>query len=199
MPDPKTVEVDESQFLNSQKVVKTMAALLQNPQARRKVLEAHKIIDPNTPIPELDAAAPIESEMKALRAEMEKDRKDRADERAKEDGERKLAQLNADVESGLAKLRANGVTDEGIAGVKKLMEEKGILDPEIAWAYFDKLHPPQEPVSPKGFGSWSFFDVPSDGGDEKIKKLIESRGDNESVLNAMVNEALTDSRGTPRR
>ena len=79
-------------------------------------------------------------------------RKEIADDKAEREKKIRLDALNGTVEGGLAKLRRAGWTDEGLTEVRKLMDEKGILDSEIAAAYYEKQHPPQTPATPSGVG-----------------------------------------------
>ncbi len=78
------------------------------------------------------------------------------------------------------------------------MEDKGILDADIAAAYFEKQHPPQAPVTPGGSGAWNFMDMPADG-DADLKKLVETKGESEQLIQKMAIDALNDVRGASRR
>src|SRR5260370_1151126 len=80
-------------------------------------------------------------------------------------------------EDGISKLVAEGWMPDGIAAVRKLMEEKAIIDPAIAAAYYEKTHPPAAPVAGGG-GPWNFIDATAAGGDDPDwKKLIETKGE----------------------
>ena len=59
------VEVDELQIQQSNKLKQTVENWLKHPKAKRKILEAQKLVDPKADIPELDEPDPIE----ALRTE----------------------------------------------------------------------------------------------------------------------------------
>ena len=59
------VEVDELQLQQNTKLRTTVEGWLRNPKAKRKILEAQKLVDPKADIPELDEPDPIE----ALRTE----------------------------------------------------------------------------------------------------------------------------------
>ena len=66
----------------------------------------------------------VEALKKQLRERDEKDAQDKA-----------LASLTNSIEKGFQKLRSEEqLTTAGEESVRKLMEEKGITDPEIAWA-----------------------------------------------------------------
>ena len=49
-----TVEVDELQLQQSNKLRQTVEGWLKHPKAKRKILEAQKLVDPKADIPELD-------------------------------------------------------------------------------------------------------------------------------------------------
>ena len=192
------VEIDEVELLRLRRQDQTVHALMANPKAKRKVLEAYKEHDPSAKIPELDmeeaARKPVEDLSKTV-AELQKQM---ADDKAEREKQAKLDQLNGSVEAGFAKLRRGGWQDEGIEAVRKLMDEKGILDPEIAAAYYEKQHPPQAPATPSGVGGWNFVENVQDS-EADLKKLLESKGNNESLADKMAREALQEVRGALRR
>ena len=189
----KTIEVDEAEFLQSKALRETVEKMLANPKSRRKILEARKEFDPNAVIPELDQTKPVEDAVATVTKQLEDFKKEQAEKEAKAEQDRKLGDLNTRFAAGRAALKKQKWTQEGIDALEKLMEEKGIVDHEIGVAYFEKLHPPQVPVTPNGSGAWNFLDVPTDGADD-IKKLIESKGENEPLLRKMTAEALTEVR-----
>lgn len=195
----KTIEVDEEQFLNDQKLRQTVSKIMANPKAAKLVEQAYKEVDPKAPTPRLDAEAvqneTVDTDKKSL-AELQKQI---ADDNAESEKNAKLTALNNKVESGLSKLRREGWTEEGIKGVQAIMDEHGILDPEIAASHFEKLHPPQAPVTPGGSGAWDFMSMPADGADEDLKKLIETKGESGPLLDKMARDALNEVRGQSRR
>jgi hypothetical protein len=195
---PKMVEIDEVELLQSQKLRDTVAKIMAHPEAALKVEEAYKMVDPKAVTPRLDQAKvakePVEAVQKQLddlKASIAKEQSERAD-------AAKRSELLASVQSGLARLRANGWTDDGIKGVEKIMEEKGILDADIAAAYFEKMHPPQSPVTPGGNSAWNFMDQAPDG-DADLKKLVETKGEHEGLIQKMAFDALNEVRGGSRR
>ena len=192
------VEIDEVELLRLRRQDQTVHALMANPKAKRKVLEAYKEHDPNAKIPELEmeeaARKPVEDLSKTV-ADLQKQL---ADDKAEREKQAKLDQINGSVEAGFAKLRRGGWQDEGIEAVRKLMDEKGILDPEIAAAYYEKQHPPQAPATPSGVGGWNFVDNVQDT-EKDLKSLLESKGNNEALADKMAREALQEVRGALRR
>ena len=90
------------------------------------------------------------------------------------------------------------LTAAGEESVRKLMEEKGITDPEIAWAYHQRLHPPQSPIQNSGSGAWNFLEPPADD-QVDLKRLIETKGESIPLIDKMARDALADIRGQQRR
>ena len=194
------VEIDEVELLRLRKQDQTVQHIWGNPKARRKIQEAVKEADPNMRIPELEieeaAKAPVMALEKTVKELQEQIAADKAD-REKND---KLNALNYSVETGFGKLRKAGWTDDGLTEVKKLMEERGIIDPEIAAAYYEKQHPPQVPATPSGVGAWNFGEV-ADDTDAYSKALMASKNaaENDSLVMREAGKALQEIRGAGRR
>lgn len=193
-----TAEVDETELLSLRRLQGVASKIVANPKAKALLEQAHKLVDPNAPTPTLDqektVAEPLQAALKRvddLAAEMKKDKEER--ERADQ-----LSRLNANVEAGFAKLRSDGWQEDGIKKVDELMKEKGILDPIIAAAYIEKSMPKPEPATPSGSGAWNFIDGVQDG-EADLKKMIESKGNNESLADKMARDALNEIRGQSRR
>ena len=193
------VELDEVELQRLQKQDRTVHALMANPKAKKKIFEAYKDVVPDARIPELEmeaaAKAPVEAlekEFKDFREQVEKDKA----EREKND---RLNALNGTVESGMAKLRRAGWTDDGLTEVRKLMDERGILDPEIAAAYYEKQHPPQNPATPSGVGGWDFTAPVEDDSYTKTLLSSKSAADNEQLAMNEAKKALNEFRGAQQR
>lgn len=196
---PKMIEVDEESYLRSEKLRSTLASWMNNPASKRKLLEAHKAFDPKAEIPELDQPDPVQAALKPTLDRMEVLEKQLADERSEREKREKLDAFTGKIEKSFDKLRREeGLTPAGEEGVRKLMEEEGISNPEIAWSHFQKLHPPAAPVMPGGTGSWNFMEPPPDDAKD-IKALIDNRGENEQVADRMARDILADIRGAVRR
>jgi len=197
------IEVDENEFTNNKKLVGLVQSMLKNPESRKRVLEAHKIVDPTVVIPEIDAAKPVEAAVAAVEkrftdfiAAQEADRKK----------EREEAQRNEFVskfEGGRQRLRESGVTDEGLKKVEELMAAHGIVDHDIGWAAFSKLNPEPEPAPPApNFGFGGIFADNSKNPDEFLKAMHASRGNDEAALDRRIHEVLMETRqqnGTPQQ
>jgi hypothetical protein len=198
------VEVDELQLQQSSKLKQTVEKWLQNPKAKRKILEAQKLVDPKADIPELDEPDPLEQ----LRAESDTKiaalTKKIDDDAAARERDGRIAQLTALKDNGIKQLRAQRYTDDGIRAVEKIMEEKGILDPLDAAAIFERDHPPQAPVSQSGSGGWNFGELPSstdDADDKYIDSLLKAgkNGISDGALSQRISNTISEVRGSARR
>lgn len=192
-----TVEIDEAELRRYQHLGHTLSTILKNPKAKRLVQQAHKMVDANAVTPELDQEAviaePIGAVEKKLDTFIEETRKDRED----RDKNERLNALKTQHADGISKLRRDGWTEEGIKGVEKLMEDKGLLDPMDAAAIFEKANPPQLPATPSGSGAWNFAEgVTDDQAD--LKKLLDSKGGNDLVVENMAKNILTEMRASRR-
>ena len=199
------VEVDELQLQQSHKLKQTVENWLKNPKAKRKILEAQKLVDPKADIPELDEPDPIE----ALRAESTKEiadlKKQIEEDKANRERDGRLAQLQTLKDNGIKILRTERrYFDDGIKSIEKIMEEKGILDPLDAAAIFERDHPPQAPVQQTGSGGWNFGELPAstDDADEKyVDQLLKAgkNGISDGALMQRVGNTINEVRGTARR
>ena len=195
----KMIEVDEEEFRKSETLRKTVAEWMKNPTARRKLLEANRAYDPKADIPELDQPDPIEARFAPVMTEVEALKKQLKERDEKDAQDKALASLTNSIEKGFQKLREQEqLTAAGEESVRKLMEEKGITDPEIAWAYHQRLHPPQSPIQNSGSGAWNFLEPPADD-QVDLKRLIETKGESIPLIDKMARDALADIRGQQRR
>ena len=193
-----TIEIDEGEFANLKRIRETVAKIAAVPEGKKLMQKAHKLVDPNAVTPDLD-----EDEKKiAAQTEWQKKFEDLQSKIDAKDAERekneKLASLNSKMESGRRALRDAGWTKEGIEGVEKLMEDKGILDHEIAAAFIEKQNPPQEVMSPRAFGGFNFVEQPKDE-DAFLKALLDSKGDDDNAVLRAAADAVSDLRGAARR
>jgi hypothetical protein len=192
----KMIEVDETEFQNSAKLRDTVAAILKNPSARRKMLEAQKEVFPDAPIPELDATKPVLEAVETVTKKFDEFTKKIEDERKKEIEERQTNERSAKWAAGQQRLRDRGVTEEGLKAVEDMMVKKGIADHDDAWIIFERTNPPATPaISSSGSGPWDFMGQPDEALDKNFKALIDSRGEDERALNNLVNSALNEVRG----
>ena len=79
-------------------------------------------------------------------------------------------------------MRSEGWTNDGLAAVEKLAEERGNFDLEAMAALHLKMNPPPAPAEPNGMGSWGFFDGADDESSDKfVKAMLDSGGDDEGA------------------
>lgn len=199
--DRKTVEVDEEQWIRASNISSEVAKIWNssNPEAKLLVQRAQKLVNPAAVTPELDrfneraaGEKQVKDELEALKAQIAKDKADR-------EAAEQLAALRSSTDSQISKIkREQRLTDEGVAAVRKIMEEEGILNAEAAYALFEKRNPPPPPGTPGGIGgAWNFLELGAeqDDGTKYAKALLDSKGKNDSVLNREVFAALNDIRG----
>lgn len=187
-------EVEETDFLASQELVKLFADMLNNPDARKHVLTGKKIVRPHESIPEFDAAAPLARRLDELNKKIDDAEKARNEAIAKAAEEKKTAELHANWDKQKQALREAGWLAEGIDKVEKLAFDRGIPDLDAAAALYEKLNPPTAPHEPVGRGFWESFGTPTEE-DGDMKKLLDSRGQSEGLLNKMIGDALREVRG----
>jgi hypothetical protein len=198
------VEVDELQLQQSSKLKQTVEKWLQNPKAKRKILEAQKLVDPKADIPELDEPDPIEALKKESDDKIAALQKQIEDDKLARERDGRLAQLQTLKDNGIAKLREKRYTDDGIKAVEKIMEEKGILDPLDAAAIFERDHPPQAPIQQTGSGGWNFGELPSatdDADDKYVDSLLKAgkNGLSDGALSQRIAQTINEVRGNARR
>lgn len=192
------VEVDENELLQLRQLSGVASRMIQNPQAKRLLEQAHKMVDPNAVTPLLDQEAAIMSPIEEIRKEFADFKAETAKEKAEREKAEKLGAIDRQIEEGVSQLQRDGWQEDGIKMVRDLMDERGITDPLIAAAYIEKKHPPQQLATPSSTGAWNFLEGVNDGEDD-LKKLIETKGENNMLLDKMAFEALNDVRGGSRR
>lgn len=187
------IEVDEDEYQRLQRVQTTLRSIATNDKAKVLLQQAHKIVDPSAVTPDLDRQREINEPLEALKKEFEDYKTKAAEERAEREKKEKLDDLSRRYEAGKADLRRQNWTEEGIKKLEDFMNEKGIIDFDVAVPAFEKKFPPPPPATPSS-GRWDFTDIPTDQADENIKKLLESRGANESLADKMAHDALREFR-----
>jgi len=190
------ITVDETEFLNNKKLSELVGKMLKNPDSRRRVLEAQKIIEPNTVIPEIDSAKPVYDAVTALGDKFDAVVNELREERTREKEDARLAKLQNQWKAGQEFLRDHGYNDAGIKKVEELMEARGIASHSDAAKIFEFDNPPPPPTTPAGSGSFNLFDVQDKGDD--FKELLATRGNSESVLRKMTDAAIAEVRGQRR-
>jgi len=195
------IEVDEGDYNRMLSLQGVASRIVADPKARRKLEEAHKLVDPNASTPFLDQERLANEPMTAMRTELTDQIAALKKERDDEKREQTLASIADKQAKAFARLKnEHRYTDEGVEAVRKLMETKGLLDVDDAVAIFERANPPAVPATPGGGmtgTSWGFADV-NDKSDELIKQLIASKGENDYVTNQMTTAALQDFRAGKR-
>jgi hypothetical protein len=195
------VEVEEADFLANQKVLGLVQKMVADPKARRKVLEAQKIVEPNTVLP-TDYQDEVMAEVKKTNDAVAALNKKYEDEKAAAEAQKRTDAFQKAWGDAKAQAIKDGVQPEAVAEIEKLATERGIPDFEAATALYLKQHPPAAPAAPNagnGFGGFNFFEPgPDDGAKKDMDALLASKGESEGTLNSMIGRALADSRGTRR-
>lgn len=185
------IEIDEADLQAHRGVVSAVNGILANPDARKLLLQARKIVDPRAVIPEIDATAPVNSAMDEIRRELAADRAERTREREERQQQDQLAAAQGTIDRQKSALLASGWTTDGLAKLEQFAQSKGVYDLEIAAAAYERLNPPAEPVSGGGYGAWGFFEGPEQSGDDQfVKAMLDSRGEDEGALNAEIRATL---------
>lgn len=198
------IEVDEAEYNQMVALRGVASKIVANPAARRRLEEAHKLVDPNAATPLLDqeaqTSAPIKELEKKFNDEVAALKKEREDEKR----DQTLASIAGKQEAAFARLKSQQhYTDEGVEQIRKLMETKGLLDVDDAVAIFERANPPPTPATPSGItgDKWNFADVSDPGTDKAISDLIASKGEGsvaDLVVGRMANETLMAIRGARR-
>lgn len=194
---PQVVEVDETELLRLRRLGETVGQMTKSPTAKRKLLEALKDVRPDDPsVKELDRPDPVEQRFDELAKANADLRKQIEDDKAEREKNAKLDTIKRQQDEGFARLRQARWTDDGIAKVKAVMEEQGILNVDIAAKWIEsQMPPPADVVTPGGSGSWNFADSLATETDADLKRLIDSKGENEGLLRKMAGEAIAEVRG----
>ncbi len=187
------IEIDEAEYNRLKGVADLAARIHSNPKGRVLLEQAHRTVNPNAPAPSIEQEQHFSEPLNALQKQVADVAKMVSDRFEKDDSEKKLGAITRQQEEGFARLRDQRYTDEGITKIREIMSEKGILDPEIAAAYFDRINPPA-PITPTGSNSINFVEAFNDESDKALQELMSSQGNSESALNKLVQESLNDFR-----
>ena len=192
------IEIDEEEVRSSQALRGAVATLWANPEARKLIQKAQKIVDPKAKTPDLDQEELVRAPVAAIEKRFEEYVAKAEAEKAEAAKNSKIAEYQKLEADGIAQLRRAGWMDEGIKAVKAKMDEKGLFDPLDAAKLIDQSQMPQAPVTPGGVGAWNFTEVPAEGADF-IKKLIDTKGSNDMVVDNEARNILNEVRGASLR
>ena len=192
----KVIEVDEVEFNNGQQTIAAVREIMAHPEAALLIERARKLVKPDVPTPRLDAHKQVNEPIEKLHTEIADLKKSLAEEKAETEKNSKLAMLAAKVEAGNARLKSEGWTSDGLKALDEFREKEGILDPVHAAAVYEKLHGAQvQPATPSShFGSWDFTN-PSTQDEDYTKKLLETKGESESLVMQQAMKSLKEFRG----
>lgn len=166
------IEVEEAE-LNNYKEARGLLNKILGSAERKEFLKLYKKLHPDVPVPELDAAGPVEDKI----FEIDKKHQEALDAlRADIEQERMTRRTTESIESARLNLRKQGWMDDGIAQVEKLMTERGLTDYEAAAALVEKMTPRPEPVTPYAqYNGRDFGLTAVDTENEADQKLLMSR------------------------
>jgi hypothetical protein len=187
-------EIDETRLGSLQAVAQIADALLKNPKTRKKYLEAVKEARPDLPIPEIDAAQPVQSEVAEIKKMVSETLEKFAKERDDEKQDRLLSSVKERYAKGKQELADLGYTPEGIADVEKFMEANGLTDFALARKAYEFDNPRPAPARPSRGNYFDMMEQKTAGSDDYIKKLFETGGQDESVLDAQISTVLAEAR-----
>lgn len=136
-----TVEIEAGELEQLQNAYRLLQGMQGDARTRRPLLQMIKTLAPGVPIPELDAAAPVLSEVEATRKAVADMRAEVEQDRAAMKAAEIERSVTATIERERQKLADAGYGDEEIKAVEELMEKRGIADYEAASALFEKLNP----------------------------------------------------------
>lgn len=153
-------------------------ALISDPKTRKQTLKLIKQKFPDATIPEIDAAAPVETELGELRKMV-------TDLTATIKNEREDAKIAGRFDTLKS---SRGYTDEGLQGIQKLMVEKSIADPEAAADHYDRINYKPEPIQPMAYSGSRAFNTPDS---DAMKGWLENP---DNMVDSIIGEVLTESR-----
>ncbi len=192
------IEIDESELGELRTIKTAVEAISKHPKGGLLLEQAHKEANPNAKTPRLDALKETNEPVEALKKQISELEKKLSEEKAESDKNTKLAALQQRIDTGHAKLLSEGWTPDGIKVLDAFREKEGILDPVAAAAYYEKLNGPQvTPAVPSSLGRWDFTEV-AEKDEGYAKKLLETRGDSETLVMREAMKALNEFRGQRR-
>jgi uncharacterized protein (UPF0147 family) len=187
----ETITLDAAEYARQQKLLGLFDQVFKDEKVGRSVRHRVKEIDPSVNIPDdHPVAKEAMSEISSLREQLEGLRKERDDEKA--------ARANADHEqklrSGLGEAQSRyKLTDEGMDGVIKLMQDRQIADPLAAAALYKDSLPKPAPISGTTF---SFDSRPAPLGDASRDEAALTKlwkGDETGFFADVVNDVMANA------
>lgn len=200
------IEVEQDEYERLGRIQTVLRTIVGNPKSKLLMEQAHKIVDPQAVTPELDRETAIKEPVSALEKKFDEYIAKQESERAERDKKEKLDAISAKYDTQKyellnGKLTGERWTDEGVKKLEAFMQERGLIDFDIAVPAFERIHPPPPPATPSST-RWDFTEVATGDADKDIKALLESRGQNEVLADKMAHDALREHResmGLPQR
>lgn len=186
-------EVEEADYNAARGVVTVVDQIMKNPEARKLILQARKIADPNVSIPEIDATTPVNASLTEVKGELASLRADLAERDRKATEEKTLRQFEEKWNGQAAVLRAKGWREAGIDQVKTFAEENGIADLSIAADAWEARNPAPAP-STSGGGLFGMFGGQADDKDTFIEDMMKAGGNDDARLDREIAATLADVR-----
>ena len=187
------VEVDETRLSNLNTIAQIADGLMKSPKARQKYLEAVKEVYPNVSIPEIDVARSALSDVAKFRNDVINEVKKIRDDITKDKETSQVSAIQKKYEQGKQSLNDLGYTPEGVEAVEKFMTENSILDWDVGRKAYEYDNPRPAPAPPSRGNMFDFVQQKNNG-DDYIKKLFETGGKDESVLDNQINVVLAEAR-----
>jgi hypothetical protein len=179
------IEVDENELLEARALKGVIAKITADPKRALELERLHKEADPDVRTPRADMLKPAVEAVTVVSEEVKALKKQLDDERTEREKERTTASLTSKYDSVIAAARKDGYTDKGIEELKKIMEEKSLMDFEAADAIFQRRNPAPPPSMPGVTGSWNFMDgAQADTGDAFTTKLLDAKSDERASMMA---------------
>ena len=186
--------IDEAEYAALAGVNAVVTEIMRVPAARQMLLRARKTANPDIPIPEIDAAAPVITRIDGAMDEIRKLREDLAERDRKADEERRVAAFAGKWDEQKAQLRRDGWRLSGIDGVVKYAEEHGIADLTIAADSYAVRHP-EPTVMASGNGAWNMFNTTGpDQTDTFVEDMMKSGGNDERRLDREIADIIRQAR-----
>lgn len=187
------VEIDETRLNNLTTIAQIADGLLKNPKTRRQYLQAVKTNHPGISIPEIDAAQPVLEDVEKVKTAVFDEIKKLREDIQKDQEGRQVSAVKLKYEQGRQAMLDMGYTPEGVADLEKMMTEKGLLDWEDGRRIYEYDHPRPAPARPTRGNMFDFVEQKNTG-DDYIKKLFETGGKDESIVDAQISKVLEESR-----
>lgn len=179
------IEVDENEILEMRGLKAVISKITSDPKRALLLEQLHKEADPDVRTPRADMLKPAVERVEAVDAEVKALKKQLDDERSEREKERATLSLTSKYDSVIAAARKDGYTDKGIEELKKIMEEKSLMDFEAADAIFQRRNPAPAPSMPGVTGSWNFMDgAQAEKGDDFTKRLLDAKSDERASMMA---------------